>query len=921
MTMKRFLAGMFALLFLIVAGLIIAPNFIDWNAYKGMAEEKIKQRAGLELNIKGNLAFVMLPSPRFVVEDVTVKAPEQKKYDIFLKFERLDVAVSLLSLTQRQLNITKMTIVKPTLALEKQEDGSFKFQTNQSQNQPSEKPAAPAMKIALDQITIKDGEVLYYDHSTNSETKIEKISVDLSAGKINGPYAAKGSLSVNNHALTFDAKTDAYNQENGIISPNITLTSKQHGATFQYSGAVKIDANPSLQGQIKAQLNDNTAPASIKGLITADAKTISLNDIDIKMQNQVITGALKVQINPLTYEASLKTGSNGSYKITGSYKDGAGKRAKANVNITADEINFDDLNNAPENKEANVAESLSALSLPLDLDVTLKTNKIIMQSKHFNAVNAAVKFSENAINISKLSVADFAGTAGQISAKINAINKAPTLKASVSLKSQNIKQTLQKLDIDTGALPEKLKNLTLKAELTGTLDTLDMKANINVIGAKIITKGKIIDPENKPKLEDIILQIKHENVSTLIFDVTGSPVTDQNFTKPLNLYTKLNQKGQNFNLSEVKGNISGLTVQGDLDIDTHGKVPNVKGDLKLGNMALDSIAQKKSKTSADRWSKEPMDVSALHAINADIKLSANIINYGSWPLQNPSLHLKLKDGNADITDLKAQIFGGSIDTTLKIQTSTKPRQPVYFDSASSFKNVDLGKLAKSLIGTQLVKLSGSGDLDMTLKSTGASVAALTHDLSGQGTVRGKAITLEGVDVAKFARALSGKSKPGDTVLGLWKGTTAGGNTQFETLTGDFTAKDGIVALNNINLDGPVVAIETNGTLNLPNWTLATKHNMIVKNSDVPPYEISYSGSLDNPTQTFGQGLINDYLKRKAQRKINDLISDKLGFPANDNNKTPAPQQEPQEQEQQKQPETVEDAAEEAIKSILDGLLR
>ena len=86
------------------------------------------------------------------------------------------------------------------------------------------------------------------------------------------------------------------------------------------------------------------------------------------------------------------------------------------------------------------------------------------------------------------------------------------------------------------------------------------------------------------------------------------------------------------------------------------------------------------------------------------------------------------------------------------------------------------------------------------------------------------------------------------------------------------------------------------------------------------------GSLDNPAQTLGQGLLQDYLNRKIQRKLNKILSDKIGLPSNNNqpqNQQPAAgqeQQEQQPQQQQKQPD-IEDVAEEALKGVLQDLLR
>jgi len=330
-----------------------------------------------------------------------------------------------------------------------------------------------------------------------------------------------------------------------------------------------------------------------------------------------------------------------------------------------------------------------------------------------------------------------------------------------------------------------------------------------------------------------------------------------------------------------------------------------------------------------------MVVSALHAVNADLSLKASKINYGDWPLSNPSMKIKLNNGNLNLSDVKASIFGGLINTNIKLQTSAKARQPVTFETDASFNNVDIAKVAASMIGTRLVKLSGSGNFNVNVKSTGASPAALIHDLSGKGSVTGQDFVLGGVDVTKFVRALSYDSKPGDTIKGLWKGSTQGGKTAFKTLNGSFIIENGIADIKEMTLDGTTARIETTGIVNLPAWTLSTNHKMIAKKiegvtDEIPPFEMSFSGSLDNPGQTFGQGALNQYMNNKLQRKLDDLITDKL-FGGKKKESAPAPAEggaanqaqegQPAQSGERGPQKELEDAAGEAIKGVLDNIFR
>ncbi len=979
--MKKILAGLLLITIILIAGATIAPSFIDWNAYKSQAAQEVKKHTDLDMVMNGDLNFSIFPTPRFVAEAVSIKAPIQKKYNEIVSFDRLEVTVKLAPLLKGQINIASITITRPNISIEKLEDGTINAQTEKLSKKSEAKVEAtppPALDIALDNITIKDATFLFFDHATKTETRLQNINADLAAKTLQGPFEAQGSLFISGNSINFDIKTDAYDANTGLITPNVKLTLQPSGLSAQYNGVISTGDELSLQGQTEVSVTDLSTlipgaqkgnSFSMKGLLTANANQASFKNLKIMLDDQEIMGAFKTQISPLEYSISLKSadplnlrsvlGDASPYKIAAfdvaikgneekfefsapSLKlDGSifkmngnvsalnQKRTSVSTNISVDTLNLDDLmpaqqSNSADSSKTSPKEALKRLILPFDLNLKFDAATLLFDKKQVKGLQLDAVFTENAVTLKNLSIEDAIGTKLKMNSEIKALNGEPQISTYIDLTSQDIKAALTALDIDAQSLPSNLSTLSVKTKLDGVLDTLNITSNIKALGAEIIAKGKVMNATQKAALENLILQIKHNSMAKALENISGISISDKNLQSSVDFYAKINQKDQTYTLSEIKGDLSGISVTGNLKLNIGGKVPNIKGDLEFGKLTLTALAEKKQASSSERWSKEPIDVSGLHAANADINLKAASINYGGWPLEKPSLQIKLRDGNLDITDLKAQIFGGTISSTIKAQTNEQPRQPIYFESASSFSNVDIGKLAKSLIGTQIVKLSGAGDVTMNIKSSGASIAALIYDLSGDGKVDGKNIMLQGVDVTKFVRALSDNSKPGDTLTGIWKGTTGGGNTQFDTLDGGFVIKEGVVFLNAINLYGKQAQIETNGTLSLPKWTLDTKHKLIVKGtdetpSDVPPFEISFKGSLDNPTQTFGQGLLNDYLNRKIQRKFNKILSEKLGvpMPSNDNVQNASPDQNKEEQK----PKSVEDAAEEAIKGVLKGLLR
>ncbi len=1007
--MKRFFVVIFGVVFIFLAALVFAPSFIDWGAYKDQAEQQFADKTGLEIDIKGGVGFSVLPSPRFFVEDVSITSPKESENTEVVTLERLDVNVALMPLFSSQINVESLSVVKPSVSLEMLESGKLNIMTDEIEqllshnNKVNNKPKSSAPQISLDKIRIKDGKFNYRDKKSRENIAIQNINLDLSAQSLLGPFKAQGSLFYDGNALNFDIKTNIYDSKSKVITPKVKLILQPSNTALQYDGILSFENGISLQGQTGLKIDDavevlgkynikslpfKSGSIEVRGILTADSKSVSYKNLSIKYNGQTISGEGTAKFSPLSYKVKVRSSKDfdisrilqdgysfknigfdivaqgGANKISldkfnivldgqeatvkGKYIGATkSKRAKLDLNLKSQTLNYDKLaSHLPKSssaKDNNLKNSISAMALPFDLGADLNIGEFIYQGKSVKSIDAKLKIAGNYMALEKFKVKDFGGAFIKISGDMKDIKNVSGITSYMDLSTNNVTKLAKFFDFDTSSWPKKLKKANIKVKASGAFDVMNITTNISAMDGEVIAKGDIKTPLLSPELSDLILQVKHKNMAQAIRILTSANIRDKNLSKPLDLYSKVSQIGAKYVLKDIKGNLSGASVTGQIEADMGSSIPEIKGKLDFGRIKLKSVMGSSSKSSKNkssvRWSKETIDTTSLHAANIDLALSAQHITYGAWPLNKPKMRLTLKNGTLNIIDLSSGVFGGNMVLSSQVKTSKEARSPIYFESSSEFNNVDIGKLSKALVGAQMVKVSGKSNLNLNIKSSGVSPAALIYDLSGTGVVGGSDIVLDGVDVTRFVRALSDNSKPGDTIMGLWKGSTKGGQTEFETLDGAFVIKNGVVKINSMTLDGVKARIETVGTVDLPKWYLSTKHKMIIKGtdevpSDVPPFEMSFKGPLDNPTQTFAKGLLNDYLGRKIQRKLNSLISKKLGLPSNDNN---APKQEPasggnvaqesqnnvQQDSQHKVEEqpNIEDEAEKAIKGLLQNLLR
>ncbi len=1028
--MKRFFAFAFSLIFLIVAAALIVPSFMDWSAYKNQATQIIKEKTGIEMDIKGGIGFSVIPAPRFYIEQAVLSVANQEEKKPLVSFERLEVNLELAPLFKKQVKVTSFTLIEPQITVEKLKNGKFNIvtpeieallKTNKAEEEGGKTQTgaqqASAFDMSIDGVRIKDGVFVYADELTGSNTKIQNINMDLSAQSLMGPFEAQGSAFYEGHALNIDAKVGRYDSENSLIMPKIIMVLQPGDIMLSYDGVVSLegDNGASLQGQASVRVDDAAKTLSnynidiqqigvksgalvAKGLLTADSKTLSYKNIILNMNEQAIKANMELTFSPLYYEFNLtvpkdkeielskiltesygfkkasfdiKLTGNGqeatiknsiinlddmNMSFSGSYKTSKNERPSISLNTKISKLDYDEIlkktSNVPVNASQGKSTSQRAGSavtgLPMDIDLVASIDELVIQNKMIKGVSTKAKLTQNRVIIDSLTVQDVGKSKLTASGEVKDLTNMSGLTAYLDLDSPDITELAKWLEINTEAWPAKVKKANVKLKATGSMQGLDITTNISSMDAKIIANGQVSDLTTKPAINSLELQIKHKNMAQAIQMLSGAEITDNNLKNPLDFYSKISQEGQIYTLDNIKGDLSGITVEGSAKLDLSKKTPDIKANLEFGTITLQSVVNKdagsSSKTSgasqnsgAQRWSRQTINTGAFHTADFDVSASAKAINYGAWPLSAPKVNLKLKNGALNISELNAGVFGGQVNLQSSVKAAKEVRAPLYFESTSTFKDVDLGKLSKALIGTKLVDISGAGSLDLQLKSSGVSPAALVYDLSGQGKVIGSDIILDGVDVVRFVRALSDETKPGDTALGIWKGSTKGGQTKFDTLDGAFSIQNGVVDISSMTLDGQTAKIETKGKIDLPRWSLSTKHPMSVKAKDgegaaVPPFEIAFEGSLDNPTQTFGQGLLKNYLQRKIQRKLNKII----GIPEAGNNAStqsttngsgaenesnmnqssdprPLPAQDPE--------DVLKGVAEDALKGVLRDLLK
>lgn len=929
--MKRFLLVLPIVLITLIAVLLAAPHFIDWNQYKPQAQRQIQNTTGLEIEFNGDLGLAIFPEPYFYAEDVVVTAPHVSTHQKLAELERLDIHVNLGALLSGEIRVSSFGLIKPAITIANLEAGQKNWQTPKirqlmdrktgSADKPAEAGPGLVGMVSFDNVSIEKGQITYIDQPAGQRIAVQNINLTLEAETLQGPFEGSGNFEYAETDISFEGTAGAFGSEDKSTSLNVALRVPAQNFKLSFAGVAAYSPALEIQGEtaltvsgLSKHLPDlklDPDKLSAKGFLTADTQKFSYKNAHFKLAEQAFTGNINGTISPLSLRGALAAESVVDLdKILPVSATGPAQFDAARPGAFL-----------PEN---------ALKAVPAALDIELSLPGLIYKNHTFKSTNLDLSLRSNEAGLN-FSTAGIPG-GGQAQGAL-ALKPGPALSLSVRGEMQNPAQTVNVLtqtkappfiaqadegafDISAFITPERLEvkksTLTLDGRTyraAGTLENKILAANIAALGGQADLRGSI---EGKT-LQNINISASHPNMSQAMkaFGAAPGPL----FEKPIDISMKLRQDGPTYAFSDIEGQFGGAAMKGNLKFETGQKPVAVSGALNFGSLSLTSASPGGS-AGPGRWSKQKIEAGWLSAAALDLELAAKSLRYNNWNLDSPDIALTLKGGVMDIKRLEAGMYGGRFSAS---GTLRAPQGPLQMQGQAAFQDVLLEELVRSFVGTPVIRGQGRVNLALDLKTAGDSQTALVNSLQGSGTTTGRDLVLQGFDLNRFARAISSETKPGDTLLGLWKTSIKGGSTAFDTMDGAFDIQKGIVHIQKLDLTGPRIDVDTQGQIDLPAWRMATAHKMTVKDrKDVPPFTVRLSGPLNNPASTFAEGALKDYFSRKLNRKLEEILTDKLGLPSQEQQQEPAESsQEPAPTEPSKAPATPE----EALQDILKGLIQ
>jgi AsmA protein len=238
------------------------------------------------------------------------------------------------------------------------------------------------------------------------------------------------------------------------------------------------------------------------------------------------------------------------------------------------------------------------------------------------------------------------------------------------------------------------------------------------------------------------------------------------------------------------------------------------------------------------WNRQLFDLNLLSTTDLDMRLSAAKVTVGSTKLGRTAFGANLRGGALALSVGEAQMYGGIARGSFGIARSDAVAD---VKAQFQFTDVDLQACASELFG--ITKLSGRGNLNVSLVASGSSPFGLAQSLDGTATLTGHDGAISGFNAEQLLKRLERRPLSGG-------GNFRGGATPFDNLTVAVKFADGVATAEDVRIEGPATRLTLTGTASVPSreYDLKGIASLVTAPNTTPGFDLPFvvQGPWDDP---------------------------------------------------------------------------
>ncbi len=520
--MRRFLIGIAAVFGLALVAILVVPSFLDWNTYKSVIADSVREATGRDLRIDGDVDLALLPTPRLAVGGVRLANLSGASTPDMMRLKSLRASVVWSALLEGRIEIDSVTLVEPEIDLEILADGRANWSfaapgANASVGQTrADSAAGSAPPIRLKRLDIERGRVSYRDAKGGTAETVEGVNAQVRAESLRGPFQASGEARLRGVPVGFEVLSGllADGQDSSF---GVSLDVKPVSAKASFKGGFRAGDSIKLTGRLRAEGGDlaglidafvqaKAAPPALRQTFIVEAAltvaagapvSISVDDIAIQLGDTRGTGAANLTLDKIAHvDVALSVNRLDLDKWLAVAPPAPGSRPLAASPPAAPAGALD----------AGIAASLMVphgveAALDLTVDGIEFRRGVVRQLR----VNAAIAGGTLTINQATAQLPG--GSEASLFGVLSMAGDQPRFEGNVEAAADNLRGLLDWLQVDTGGVPQdRLRKLSFASTLRYAPGEVQLAGIDLRVDASRLTGGVAVALRQRPAFgADLVL--------------------------------------------------------------------------------------------------------------------------------------------------------------------------------------------------------------------------------------------------------------------------------------------------------------------------------------------------------------------------------------------------------------------------------
>ena len=450
----------------VAAAALVAPLFVDWNAYRAEFEEYGRKVTGRDVTIAGAIEARLFPWPALVLNDVRIANPEGTLATNLMEARRIDMGMSLAPLISGRVEVESIAVDGPVFAFERLASGAASWTIEPDQSLPA---LIDPDRVAVAEISITDGTVFAGDHRREGLGRIDDFAGTLSAPSLSGPWRMRASASHAGAPFEINLSTGRIRSGEAIRVGLRISPVENSGVVYSFDGEVARPEGKSLKGAIKITptRSDEGKDDAETGFPRFEVKADVESDFD---------GVILTDI-----EASPAFSTDPGNFITGAARIDLGSRIVAQTVLSTARVDLDqiggrqgrDLMRSPGAFD-DLALFLGRVPEWLELQVDLSAASVIVGGETLDASRLEFELSSERLRVEELTTALPGQTRTGFSGFLVFGEGEPQLSGDLSVESVSLRDFL------VWAMPERKR--AIEQVWSGARGRLTLDAKVDLAG-------------------------------------------------------------------------------------------------------------------------------------------------------------------------------------------------------------------------------------------------------------------------------------------------------------------------------------------------------------------------------------------------------------------------------------------------------